>query len=167
MSFALVLANRPTTRPSFPTGREEGLDLDSFARQAGVHPEVVRRLVRLGLLEPVGSRTDEGLYFAPSQFAELGRIERLRAGLCINYAGIGVVIDLLDRIAELDAVVRRAGWRPPDRRTSTPLPSSSRERTTAPDWHAATSPGHATGPGGHLPQPGAYTVRRIGGGSWM
>jgi hypothetical protein len=33
-------------------------------------------------------------------------IQRLRSGLSLNYAAIGIVLDLLDRIAELEATVR-------------------------------------------------------------
>jgi chaperone modulatory protein CbpM len=32
--------------------RRSQLSLDSFAAQAGMHPDLVRRLVTLGLLEP-------------------------------------------------------------------------------------------------------------------
>ena len=33
----------------------------------------------------------------------VARIQRLRAGLGLNYAALGLVLDLLDRIAELEA----------------------------------------------------------------
>ncbi|MFC4530052.1 chaperone modulator CbpM [Sphaerisporangium dianthi] len=83
-----------------------GIGLESFARAGGLHPELVRRLVALGLLEPI-DRYGEELRFPPSQLAVLGRIERLHAGLCLNYASLGVVLDLLDRIAELESALRR------------------------------------------------------------
>jgi hypothetical protein len=34
-------------------------------------------------------------------------LQRLRAGLALNYAALGVVVDLLDRIAVLEAALRR------------------------------------------------------------
>ncbi|GLW11064.1 hypothetical protein Misp01_61920 [Microtetraspora sp. NBRC 13810] len=83
------------------------LDLDSFARATGLHPDAVRRLVALGLLEPA-ARAGGGLCFPPSQVAEAARIQRLHAGLSINYAGLGLVIELLDRIAELETALREA-----------------------------------------------------------
>lgn len=101
MTFALVRVRRG-----------DRLDLESFARHADVHPDLVRRLVALGLLEPV--REGGEWWFGADQFAALARIERLRMGCDLNYAAIGLVIDLLDRIAELEAElrsVRRA--RPP------------------------------------------------------
>ena len=36
----------------------------------------------------------------------MARIRRLRAGLAINYTAVGLVIDLLDRIAELEAALQ-------------------------------------------------------------
>ncbi|MBN6054642.1 MerR family transcriptional regulator [Nonomuraea sp. RK-328] len=85
--------------------RPARLDLDSYARATGLHPEIVRRLVTLGLLEPDRDARGE-LCFAPSKVTAAARIQRLHEGLSINYAAIGVVIDLLDRIAELEAALR-------------------------------------------------------------
>ncbi|HEV2087664.1 MAG TPA: chaperone modulator CbpM [Cryptosporangiaceae bacterium] len=87
--------------------RTDALDLDSFAHAAGLHPELVRRLVALGLLEP--ERDAGGTYwFPPAQLAAVARVQRLRAGLALNYAAVGLVVDLLDRIAELETALRRA-----------------------------------------------------------
>ena len=80
------------------------LDLESFAHAAGLHPGLVRRLVTLGLLEATSGPAGE-LKFAPGQLAAAARIQRLRAGLCLNYAAIGVVTQLLDRIAVLEAAL--------------------------------------------------------------
>ncbi|MEV0596847.1 chaperone modulator CbpM [Nonomuraea cavernae] len=86
------------------------LDLNSYARATGLHPEVVRRLVVLGLLEPVRDARGE-LCFSPAQVAVAARIRRLHDGLSINYAAIGLVIDLLDRIDTLEAALRTAAPR--------------------------------------------------------
>jgi DNA-binding transcriptional MerR regulator len=91
--------------PTPGTDREKGLDLESFARATGVHPELVRRFVRLGLLEPV-IRPDGGMSFTRQQFVDIGRIERLHAYADLNYAAIGIVVDLLDRIEQLEAALR-------------------------------------------------------------
>ena len=93
MAFALVRANE--------------LDLRSFAAAAGLHPELVRRLVALGILDASGDCSGD-LWFAPGQLAVAARIQRLHAGLGLNYASIGLVLDLLDRITELEAALRRA-----------------------------------------------------------
>jgi hypothetical protein len=67
---------------------------------------MVRRLVALGLLP---CRPDAGgePWFESSAVATIARIQRLRAGLGLNYAAIGVVLDLLDRIDELESASRR------------------------------------------------------------
>jgi hypothetical protein len=83
------------------------LDLESFSRVAGLHPDLVVRLVRLGLLDATADASGE-LFFAASQVHRAGRIQRLRAGLTVNYAALGLVIDLLDRIDVLEAAVRRS-----------------------------------------------------------
>jgi chaperone modulatory protein CbpM len=72
-----------------------------------MHPELVRRLVALGLLDAHTDAAGE-LRFAPSQLAAAARVQRLRAGFGLNYAGIGLVVELLDRIATLE---RRLGGR--------------------------------------------------------
>jgi chaperone modulatory protein CbpM len=81
------------------------LSTESFARAAGLHPELVRRFVSLGLLE-VSQDASGALQFSPRELATVARIRRLRAGLAINYTAVGVVIDLLDRIAELEAALQ-------------------------------------------------------------
>ena len=69
--------------------------LDAFARRSGLHPDMVSPLVALGLLR---CQPDAGgeLWFTPS---ELAFVARFRApGWDLNYAAIGLVLDLLDRI---------------------------------------------------------------------
>ncbi|MFC4114045.1 chaperone modulator CbpM [Nonomuraea zeae] len=90
---------------SYALVRPVRLDLDAYARATGLHPQAVRRLVALGLLEP-GRNARGELCFTPAQVAAAARIQRLHEGLAINYAAIGVVIDLLDRIGELETALR-------------------------------------------------------------
>jgi chaperone modulatory protein CbpM len=85
--------------------RSARLNLDAFARATGTHPDLIRRLVALGLLEADRDAAGQ-LWFAPSQVAAMGRVQRLRAGFGLNYAAIGLVTDLLDRIAVLEAALR-------------------------------------------------------------
>ncbi|WP_067183901.1 chaperone modulator CbpM [Microtetraspora niveoalba] len=93
MTYALVRMDLPR------------MDLDSFARAANMHPDLVRRLVALGLLDTVPDTAGRPC-LAPSQLAVVARIQRLRAGFAVNYASVGLVIDLLDRVAELEAALR-------------------------------------------------------------
>jgi chaperone modulatory protein CbpM len=97
VSYALIRARR--------------LDLDDFAAAAGLHPELIRRFVALGILD--ADRDPGGrLWFRPAQLAAVARIQRLRAGFALNYAAIGLVTDLLDQIAALRATLRTAGGSP-------------------------------------------------------
>ena len=99
-----------TADTPFPLARPYRLSLDSYARVTGVHPELVRRLVALGLLDV--TRDAEGrLWFDPSQAREMARIQRLRMSLNLGYSAIGLVVELLDRIAELEQAQRRMSRR--------------------------------------------------------
>ncbi|TCC50370.1 hypothetical protein E0H73_41810 [Kribbella pittospori] len=86
--------------------RPDRLALDDFARLADLHPELARRFVTLGLLEATTDASG-ALWFRRGQLTRLARIRRLRAGFALNYAALGLVLDLLDRIAVLEAQHRR------------------------------------------------------------
>src|SRR5512132_467314 len=94
-----VLARRPVMR------------LDDFATRCGLHPDMVRRLVALGLVACRQDARGEPS-FEPSALVTVARIQRLRTGLGLNYAAIGLVLDLLDRIDVLERDLR-ARPRPP------------------------------------------------------
>ena len=96
-----------TTGAQWPLARPYRLSLDSYARITGVHPELVRRLVTLGLLE-ITRDADGNLWFAPSQVREMAAIQRLHLRLNIAYGSLGLVMDLLDRISELERSQRRS-----------------------------------------------------------
>jgi chaperone modulatory protein CbpM len=96
---------------TFALARPRRYDLESFARACGLHPDLVRRFVALGLLDATVDAAGE-LWFPPAQLATVARIQRLHAGLALNYAALGVVIDLLDRITELEAALRGRTRRP-------------------------------------------------------
>ncbi|GHJ42575.1 chaperone modulator CbpM [Streptomyces sp. TS71-3] len=83
------------------------LSLDVTARRSGLHPDLVRRMAALGVVD---AARDAGgrLWFSPDAPAALARAQRLRAGLHLNYAAVGVVMDLLERIGELEAELRRS-----------------------------------------------------------
>ena len=89
-------AARPVTR----------LSLDQFAAQASLHPDLVRRLVVLGVVD-AGRDPAGALTFGSDQLPAVARLQRLRAGFGLNYAALGLVTDLLDRIAALETALRR------------------------------------------------------------
>ena len=97
MSYAIVRAARPSL---------ERLSLEEFAVLSGLHPDLIRRLVALGLIDAHPGPAGE-LWFDPDALAALARVQRLRAGFALNYAAIGLVTDLLDRIVLLELALRR------------------------------------------------------------
>jgi hypothetical protein len=94
------------------------LDDEEFARRCGLHPELVRRLWALGLI-PAERRADESLWFSPAQVPAVARLQRLHGSLPLNYAALGLVCDLLDRITELETALRVRGRTEPVRRRPT------------------------------------------------
>jgi chaperone modulatory protein CbpM len=90
---------------TYALARPRHLSLEQFCAACQLHPELVYRLVTLGLLEPVGT-VGGRMAFDPRQVHVAARIRRLRSGLALNYAAIGLVLDLLDRIDELEAALR-------------------------------------------------------------
>jgi chaperone modulatory protein CbpM len=94
-----------TVERRYALARPYRLSLESYASLTGVHPDLVRRLTALGLLEM--TRDAEGrLWFEPSQVAAMARIQRLHRELNLSYASLGLIIDLLDRIAQLERLQR-------------------------------------------------------------
>ena len=93
---------------TFPIVKAARLPLEAFAAAAGLHPDLVARLVALGLVE-VDTGPTGALGFSVNELATVARIRRLHDDLTLNYAAVGVVLDLLDRIDELeDRLARRA-----------------------------------------------------------
>lgn len=84
---------------------EGGVGIDSLGVQAGLHPDVVRRLIGLGLIEPCGG-TRAAPLFRHHDADLLNRALRLRRDLGLNYAGAVLASELLDRIDELEARLR-------------------------------------------------------------
>ena len=80
-----------------------------WSRQCNVHPEMINRFVRLGLIDPAEVASQDGEWLFPVDTVMLVRkIMRLRNELGINLAGIGVVLDLLARVEELESRLRNS-----------------------------------------------------------
>jgi hypothetical protein len=84
------------------------LSLDEVSYRCDLHPQVIRKFVALSLVE--AGRDESGrLWFDRGAPAAIARAQRLRTGLGLNYSAIGLVLDLLDRIEQLEAALRRSG----------------------------------------------------------
>jgi chaperone modulatory protein CbpM len=89
-------------------------DLETVAREAAVHPDLVRRFVAPGLIEPA-SGTAAAPLFSSDDAATLARAARLRRALGVGYAGAVLACELLHRIDMLER--RPRGYEPdPDNR---------------------------------------------------
>ncbi len=94
MPTSPTYALRETSR-----GGPRPVGLEVLAAEAGLHPDLVGRFVRLGLLEPSPFPRDAA--------ARLARAARLRRDLGLNYAGAILACELLARIDELEARLGR------------------------------------------------------------
>jgi DNA-binding transcriptional MerR regulator len=86
--------------------RRNLMPLEDAARRLGLHPDIVQRFLEFGLLEPA-EVTGAKIMLDPVALRRIGVIQRLRYDLGINLAGIGVILDLLDRIDALQRGGRR------------------------------------------------------------
>lgn len=75
----------------------EPIEVRVLAHDAGVHPELVRRLLALGLLEP----------YPRDAAARIARAARLRRDLGLNWAGAVLACELLARIDDLEQRLSR------------------------------------------------------------
>ena len=75
------------------------LTLHDLALHAGMHPNLVERLLEFGLIAPVSQ--DDTQLFDPSTVSRLRTITRLRKTLGVNLAGISVILDLVDKLCTL------------------------------------------------------------------
>jgi DNA-binding transcriptional MerR regulator len=78
------------------------LTIDDLANAAGLQPELVDVLVRYQLVQPM---TNMGAcpLFSSSSVERLGRIFRVRHDLGVNLAGVGVILELMERIELLQS----------------------------------------------------------------
>ena len=88
-----------------PRGRRsESLSGDEVAARCGLHPVLVERFVALGIISPI---TGTGNRFAPEVILRLQRVLRLRHDLGLTYTNMALVLELLDRIDDLETRLRQ------------------------------------------------------------
>jgi DNA-binding transcriptional MerR regulator len=81
------------------------LSIEDLANAAYLHPRRVQKFVHLGLLEP-SAESGSGPLFPVSSVDRLQRILRLKRDLGINFSGIAVVLELRERIENLQNELR-------------------------------------------------------------
>lgn len=87
------------------SGVAPGMSTEEVAYRCGVHPELIHRFVRLGLLDFIETEADGEALFGEEAVPTIRKIMRLRNELGVNYAGIGIVLDLMARIESLETQV--------------------------------------------------------------
>ena len=81
--------------------REEPLYYISVvARMVNLHPQTLRHYERLGLLQPTRTEGNVRLY-SPRDVERVRKICRLSDELGVNLAGVDIILNLLDRVEEL------------------------------------------------------------------
>ena len=83
---------------------DEPLSFDVVAETAGAKRSVVVQLAQHGLIETVDAGADEPL--VPRRMVvQLRRMQRLRRDLGVNFAGAAIILDLVQRIEQLNREV--------------------------------------------------------------
>ena len=72
--------------------RAPRLSLEEFAMVTGLHPDLIRRLVALGLIDARRDSAGE-LWFSRSQLAAMARVQRLEAAAMPGWYGIAASFD--------------------------------------------------------------------------
>jgi chaperone modulatory protein CbpM len=86
----------------------ERFSYQEVALRAGVDPEFVAELVRVGAIEP---DPNDRAHFATEVTIRVSKVRRLQNDLGVNVEGAAVIILLLDRIAELEHQLKALGRR--------------------------------------------------------
>jgi MerR family transcriptional regulator, heat shock protein HspR len=82
------------------------LTRSEVAYRCGLHPDLVERLVSLGLIDYVERDINGDALFRVDVVPLIRRIMRLRNQLGVNYAGIGVILELMARIESLESHIQ-------------------------------------------------------------
>jgi MerR family transcriptional regulator/heat shock protein HspR len=72
------------------------------AEMVSVHQQTIRHYERLGLIEPYRGKGDIR-YFSPEDIDKLLQIRRLVDELGVNLAGVEVILNMRDQLAEIQA----------------------------------------------------------------
>ncbi len=109
-----MVEQRITIRSRYELVGEDGdrsemqvtVSLTELAKRCGCRVEVVRRLVSFGLVDPVEGYPDSPR-FSGTAVSRVARALRLKQDLGLNLNALALVIELLDRIDELEDQLRK------------------------------------------------------------
>ena len=89
---------------SMESRRRALVSADELVVIAGINGTMLGRVVRLGLVEPV---VPGGTEFPAACAPRLKRMLRLRLELGVNLPGAAVIVDLLERLTQMEAELGR------------------------------------------------------------
>ncbi|MGE5583145.1 MAG: chaperone modulator CbpM [Bacillota bacterium] len=78
--------------------------LEELALAAGIHPQTLEYFVDYGLVEPM-ERIGRQMFFPVEAVSRVKMIQRLRTEMGVNLAGIAVILDLINKIRDLQQEV--------------------------------------------------------------
>jgi MerR family transcriptional regulator, heat shock protein HspR len=97
--------DRDTGPTDLSSAAQALLTIEELARATGLHPGQIEVFVRFGLVEPASG--GEPALFAVAVVGRLRSIARLRRDLGVNLAGVAAILEMQERMAELQREVER------------------------------------------------------------
>lgn len=86
--------------------QQEWYRQEELCSQLGIGPDVLAVCLRWEIIQPSHTNHEGDTLFAAEALDRLSRGLRLHRDLGINWAGITITLDLLDRITELEQTLR-------------------------------------------------------------
>ena len=80
---------------------DEPLSCEVVAETVGARRSLIVRLAQQGLIETIETETDEPL-LPRRAVVQLRRMQRLRRDLRVNFTGASIILDLVERIEDLN-----------------------------------------------------------------
>lgn len=87
------------------SGKEPVYVISVAAKMVEMHPQTLRLYERLGLLKP--ARQGLNRLYSDYDIARLRQIQRLTQDMGVNLAGVEIILNLLERIEELQDQVEQ------------------------------------------------------------
>jgi len=82
------------------TGHKTRLNISEISDLVGLHPDLILRFYQLGLIDPLVVRPR--MLFDEEVVSRIELIMRLKTDLEISFSSCGLILDLLDKIDQLE-----------------------------------------------------------------
>jgi len=105
MNLDSIILSRDDSR--FSLIRGHFISLDELAGLTGVNRDLICHFIKLGILIPVAETPDTEILFRYNDILLLKKIVRLKTQLGLNYNGVGIVMELLEKINRLETELKQ------------------------------------------------------------